>query len=172
MRPNWRTSASSREEFGREIEATVASKEGTINELQQRVEALTSELGQSTTELNTLRDSQAEVASARRRMRERMLSNEIQRLKEEEERYKETARVPPERSTGSGRDCCQRTARLRERACQAWGGRQAPAAASVRSTTSSRRSRPPWKAQAESARLSLAQSEQSWEERKQHLERD
>lgn len=153
-----------------EMDAAIASKESGINELQQRVEALTTELGSSNSELNALRDSQADV-SRKFEEKERMLLSDISRLKTEESRYKETARfhqqdlrAQAEIATKAQQDYEQELVRHAEAAKLL---QQIRAEHNILKTDAAA-----FKAEADSARLSLAQSEQSWEERRQHFEQE
>ncbi|KAK4237252.1 nucleo protein TPR [Achaetomium macrosporum] len=160
----------SHNQYREEMDAALEAKTGSVNELQQRVEALTAELSASNHELNMLRDSQSDLA---RKFDEkgRMLQAEIARLKDEEERYKETARfhqqdlrAQAEIATKAQQDYEQELVRHAEAAKLL---QQLRAEHNELKTQSAA-----WRAEAESARLTLAQSEQSWEERRQQLEQE
>lgn len=160
----------SHKQYSDEMDAALNAKDATINELQKRVEALTTELGNSTNELNMLRDSQSDVAR-RFEEKERMLNGEIARLKDEEERYKETARfhqqdlrAQAEIATRAQQDYEQELVKHAEAAkllqhLRTEHNDLKTEAAKLR-------------AEADSARISLAQSERSWEERRQQLEQE
>ncbi|CCC06617.1 hypothetical protein SMACR_00642 [Sordaria macrospora] len=158
------------EQYRQQMDADLAAKDSRINELQQRVEGLTVELGNSNSELNTLRDSQADFAR-KFEDKERMLNSEIARLKDEEERYKEAfkfhqqdLRAQAEIATKAQQDYEQELVRHAE---------AAKLLQQLREEHNQLRSHSAqWRAEAESAKLSLAQSEQSWEERKQQLEQE
>lgn len=158
------------EQYRQQMDADLAAKDSKINELQQRVEGLTVELGNSNSELNTLRDSQADFAR-KFEDKERMLNSEIARLKDEEERYKEAfkfhqqdLRAQAEIATKAQQDYEQELVRHAE---------AAKLLQQLREEHNQLRSHSAqWRAEAESAKLSLAQSEQSWEERRQQLEQE
>ena len=160
----------SQEQYRTEMDEALASKDGSIKSLDNRVEALTSELATSTTELNKLRDAQAEVAQ-KFDERERMLNEEIARSKEQEEHYKNISKVHLQDMKDQ--------AEIASRA-QAAHDQELLKHAEARKLLQSLRTEhnelktqsQGWKAEAESAKLSLAQSEQSWEERRQRLEQE
>lgn len=158
------------EEYRQEMDATITAKDNAVNELQQRIEALSAELSNSNNELNLLRDSQADVAR-KFEEKERMLASEISRLKDEEDRYKETAkfhqqdlRAQAEIATKAQQDYEQELVKHAEAAKLLQEIRAKHNELKTESAA--------WKAEAESAKLSLAQSEQSWEERRQQLEQE
>ncbi|KAL0469820.1 hypothetical protein QR685DRAFT_301973 [Neurospora intermedia] len=158
------------EQYRQQMDADLAAKESKINELQQRVEGLTVELGNSNSELNMLRDSQADVAR-KFEDKERMLNSEIARLKDEEERYKETfkfhqqdLRAQAEIATKAQQDYEQELVKHAEAAKSLQQLREEHNQLKTYSAQ--------WRAEAESAKLSLTQSEQSWEERRQQLEQE
>ncbi|KAK0743388.1 hypothetical protein B0T18DRAFT_183431 [Schizothecium vesticola] len=158
------------EQYRHEMDAALDDKTSTITELQQRAEGLSAELSNSNNELNLLRDSQADI-SRKFEEKERMLSSEITRLKEEEERYKETAkfhqqdlRAQAEIATRAQQDYEEELVKHAEAAKHLHQIRAEHNELKTKAAS--------WKAEAESARLSLAQSEQSWEERRQQLEQE
>ncbi|KAK3945526.1 nucleo protein TPR [Diplogelasinospora grovesii] len=158
------------EQYRQEMDAAIAGKDSMINELQQRVEALTTELGSTTNELNMLRDSQADV-SRKFEEKERMLNAEITRLKDDEERYKETARfhqqdlrAQAEIAAKAQQDYEQELVKHAEAAKLLHQIRAEHNDLKTQSAS--------WRAEAESARVSLAQSEQSWEERRRQFEQE
>lgn len=160
----------SQEQYRQQMDAALDDKTSTITELQQRAEGLSAELSNSNNELNLLRDSQADI-SRKFEEKERMLSGEIARLKEEEERFKETAkfhqqdlRAQAEIATRAQQDYEEELVKHAEAAKHL---QQIRAEHNELKTQAAS-----WKAEAESARLSLAQSEQSWEERRQQLEQE
>jgi nucleoprotein TPR len=158
------------EQYREEMDAALVSKDGTISELQQRIEALTTELASSTSELNRLRDSQAETAR-KAEEKERILNEEIARLKDEEDRHKEAARNHLQDLRDQAEIAAQaqqahdeelvKHAKARE-ALQAL--RAEYNAVKTQATT--------WRIEAESAKQALAQSERSWDERRQMLEQE
>ncbi|KAK3692351.1 hypothetical protein B0T22DRAFT_475284 [Podospora appendiculata] len=160
----------SQETYRVEMDKSLAAKDNTIDELQQRIEALSTELSNTNSELNMLRDSQADVAR-RFEEKERILLSDIARLKDEEERYKESAkfhqedlRAQADIASKAQQDYEQELVRHAKAAEQLQELRAEYNHLKTQSAS--------WKAEAESARLSLAQSEQSWEERRQQLEQE
>lgn len=160
----------SHDQYREEMDASLATKTNAANELQQRVEALTMELSNSNNELNMIRDSQGDVVR-KYEEKERMLNSDITRLKDEEERYKETARfhqqdlrAQAEIATKAQQDYEQELVKHAE---------AAKLLQQIRAEHNELRTQSAaWRAEAESAKLSLAQSEQSWEERRQQLEQE
>ncbi|KAK3998370.1 nucleo protein TPR [Cladorrhinum sp. PSN332] len=158
------------EQYHVEMEKALLEKDGNITELEQRVEALTTELGTSNHELNMLRDSQADIAR-KSEEKERILNTEIARLKEEEQKYKEIARyhqqdlrAQAEIATKAQQEYEQELVKHAE---------AAKALQEIRIQFNNLKTKSAeWRAEAESARLSLQQSEQSWEERKAQLEQE
>ncbi|KAK4200814.1 putative nucleo protein TPR [Triangularia verruculosa] len=158
------------EQFGAELEKDSAAKASTISELEQRVEALTLELGASNNELNMLRDSQADIAR-KSEEKERILSSEIARLKSEEEKYREIAkyhqqdlRTQQEITVKAQQEYEYELVKHAE---------AAKALQEIRTQFNELKIESgKWKAEAESAKLALRQSEQSWEERKVQLEQE
>lgn len=158
------------EQYRQQMDADLAAKDSRINELQQRVEGLTAELGNSNSELNMLRDSQADVAR-KFEDKERMLNSEISRLKDEEERYKEAfkfhqqdLRAQAQIATKAQQDYEQELVKHAEAAKLLQQLREEHNQLKTYSAQ--------WRAEAESAKLSLTQSEQSWDERRQQLEQE
>ncbi|KAL7622484.1 Protein mlp1 [Parahypoxylon ruwenzoriense] len=161
---------STQEQYQQEIDAAISAKDSTIKELEQRVEDLSSELARSNSELSSLRDSQAEVA---RRFEDEkaILDEEIKRLKEEEERY--TA------SSQFHQQDLRAQAEIAANAQQAYEsevmkhGETAKSLSSLRGEYNQlKTSAATWKADAESAKVTLLQSESSWDERRQRFERE
>ena len=158
------------EQFRTDMDEAVAGKDRQINELQERVDALSTELGNSNSELNLLRDSQNDIAR-KYEEKERMLNSDIARLKDEEERYLETARfhqqdlrAQAEIATKAQQDYEQELVRHAEAAKHLQQIRIEHNELKTQAAS--------WKAEADSARMSLAQGEQSWEERRQQLEQE
>ncbi|KAK4643541.1 Protein mlp1 [Podospora bellae-mahoneyi] len=158
------------QEFTAEWEKDANAKVSTITELEQRVEALTLELGASNNELNKLRDSQADVAR-KSEEKERILNSEIARLKSEEEKYREIAkyhqqdlRTQQEITVKAQQEYEYELVKHAEAAKALQDIRTKFNELKIESGK--------WKAEAESAKLALRQSEQSWEERKVQLEQE
>ncbi|KAI5866033.1 hypothetical protein GGS23DRAFT_555135 [Durotheca rogersii] len=161
---------STQEQYQQEMDAAISSKDATIKELEQRVEDLSSELARSNGELSNLRDSQAEVA--RRFQDEKaILEDELKRLKEDEERY--TA------SSQFHQQDLRAQAEIAGNAQQAYEnevmkhGETAKSLSTLRAEYNQlKTSAATWKADAESAKATLLQSEGSWDERRQRFERE
>ena len=156
------------QKYMEDMNGEIAAKDATIAELQRQVEALTAELGNSNTELNMLRDTQADIAR-KFEDKERMLTGEIARLKDDGERYLEVAkfhqqdlRAQAEIASKAQQDYEQELVKHAEAAKLLQQLRTEHNELKTRSAA--------WRAEAESARVSLAQAEQSWEERRQQLE--
>lgn len=160
----------SQEQYREEMDAAIASKDNNIKGLEQRVEALTTELASTTSELNGLRDAQAEVAQ-KAEERERMLNEEIGRLKEDEERHKEAAKIHLQDLRDQAEIAAQAQQAHDQELLKHAEARKLLQALRVQHNELKTQSQG-WRAEAESAKLSLAQSEQSWEERRQQLEQE
>ncbi|KAK4219839.1 nucleo protein TPR [Rhypophila decipiens] len=170
MEDDLNTLHETQEQFRNNMDEVIAGKEREITELNQRVEGLTNELKTSNTELNELRDSQNDIIR-RHDEREQSLKNDIARLKDEEQRYKEANRLhqqdlraQAEIATKAQQDYEQELVRHAEAAKQLQQIRMEHNELKTQAAA--------WKAEADSARLSLAQGEQSWEERRQQLEQE
>ncbi|ODA80878.1 hypothetical protein RJ55_03838 [Drechmeria coniospora] len=160
----------SRESHQQEMEAIIGEKDAKIKELSQRIEDVSSELSQTNSELSTLRDSQGEVA--RKYEDEKgILDEELNRLKEDSARHVEAARyhqqdlrAQAEIATKAQQDYEQE---LVKHADAARLVQQLRAEHNeLKSQTATLR------AEAESARVTLSQSESSWEDRRLHLEQE
>ncbi|KAK0742318.1 hypothetical protein B0T21DRAFT_328018 [Apiosordaria backusii] len=170
MEDELNTLLETQEQYHAEVEKDVNAKTSTIAELEQRVEALTLELGASNNELNMLRDSQADVAR-KSEEKERILNSEIARLKSEEEKYREIAkyhqqdlRTQQEITVKAQQEYEYELVKHAE---------AAKALQEIRTQFNELKIESgKWKAEAESAKLALRQSEQSWEERKVQLEQE
>lgn len=160
----------SQEHAREEMDRIINEKEARVAELEKRVEEMSSELATSNSELSTLRDSQGEVA---RRVEDekRILEEEVKRLKDDVERHADTARfhqqdlrAQAEIAAKAHHDYEQELVKHAEAAKQVQSLRtdynQLKDEASAH------------KSAAESAKVALAQSESSWEERSQHLEKE
>jgi nucleoprotein TPR len=160
----------SQEQYRDEMDALLSTKDNTINELNQRVEALTTELANSTSELNRLRDSQAETAR-KAEEKERILNEEVSRLKEEEEQYKEAARDHMQDLRAQAEIAAQAQQACDEELVKHAKAREELHALRAEYNTLKTQATT-WKVDAESAKHALAQSEGSWDERRQHLEQE
>ncbi|KAK7743720.1 Protein mlp1 [Diatrype stigma] len=158
------------EQYTQDTESRLAAKDATIKELEQRVEDLSSELTRSNNELSTLRDSQADVARHHEEEKA-MLDGEIKRLKDEEEKYlassqfhQQDLRAQAEIATNAQQAYEAEVMKHGETAKTLYALRAEynqlkTAAASAR-------------AEAESAKVTLLQSEGSWDERRQKFEQE
>ncbi|KJR85280.1 nucleoprotein TPR [Sporothrix schenckii 1099-18] len=158
------------DQYRQEMDGALEAKEARIKELEQRVEALSAELATSTNELNGLRDSQADLT---RKLddEKRILESEIARLKDSEDRYKDEKkyhqsdlRAQAEIATRAQKDYEQELVKHAEAAKQLQVLRSEHN--HLRTEAAS------WRAEADSAKLALAQSESSWEERRQQFEQE
>ncbi|KAJ0344664.1 hypothetical protein KNSL1_009161 [Colletotrichum chrysophilum] len=160
----------SHDQFREEMESTLSGKDAKIKELEQRVEDLSSELANSNKELSHLRDSQAEVAR-KYEDEKTILDDEIKRLKEESERHSEAAkfhqqdlRAQSEITAKAQQDYEQELVKHAE---------AAKLVQQLRTEYNELKSQTATlKAEAESAKVALTQSEGSWEERRQRLEQE
>ncbi|KAK2769965.1 filament-forming protein [Colletotrichum kahawae] len=160
----------SHDQFREEMESTLSGKDVKIKELEQRVEDLSSELANSNKELSHLRDSQAEVAR-KYEDEKAILDDEIKRLKEESERHSEAAkfhqqdlRAQSEITAKAQQDYEQELVKHAE---------AAKLVQQLRTEYNELKSQTATlKAEAESAKVTLTQSEGSWEERRQRLEQE
>jgi nucleoprotein TPR len=160
----------SQEQYHEEMDAAIATKDNAIKGLEQRMEAISTELANSTSELNSLRDAQAEIAQ-KSEEKERMLRDEISRLKEQEERDKEAAKAHLQDLRGQAEIAAQA-----QQAHDLELLKHAEATKLLQTLRAElndlKTQSASWRAEAESAKLSLTQSEQSWEERRQQLEQE
>ena len=161
---------SSQGEYQQQMEAMVEEKNNKIKELEQRIEDMSSELSRSNTELSTMRDSQGEIA--RRYQDEKtILEEEVNRLKEDSARHVEAARFH-QQDLRAQADVAAKAQQNYEQELV----KHAEAAKllqdlrneynEVKSEATTLRS------EAESARVTLTQSEGSWAEQRQRLEQE
>lgn len=158
------------EEYQQEMDKIIGEKDAKIRELLQRVDDLSSELSTTNTELNTLRNEQAETA--RHTAEEKaVLEAEITRLKDEVERHTTTAqfhqqdlRAQAEIATKAQQDYENE---LVKHADAARLLQELRASYNVLKSESAG-----LKAEAESAKVTLSQSEGSWEERRSQFEKE
>ena len=161
---------SSQEQYQQEMEALVEEKNAKVKELEQRMEDMSSELSRSNTELSTLRDSQGEI-SRRFQDEKAILEEELSRLKEDSARHVEAARfhqqdlrAQADIATKAQQDYEQELVKHAEAAKLVQQLRNEHN--TLKSETASLR------AEAESARVTLAQSETSWDDQRQRLEQE
>ncbi|RFU81256.1 tetratricopeptide, mlp1 mlp2 [Trichoderma arundinaceum] len=160
----------SQDQYRQEIELLLQEKDGKIKDLSQQIEDLSAELSRSNTELSTLRDSQGEVAR-KYEDEKTILEEEIKRLKEESSRHIEAARYHQQDLRAQ--------AEIASKAQQDYEKelvKHAEAAKLVQELRNEyneyKRESASLRAEAESAKVTLAQSESSWEDRRQQLEQE
>ncbi|KAF2965088.1 hypothetical protein GQX73_g8492 [Xylaria multiplex] len=161
---------SAQEQYTQEMDNTLSAKEATIKELEQRVEDLSSELSRSNSELSALRDSQADLT---RRFEEEkaILEEEVKRLKGDEEHYLSSSQFHQQDLRAQAEIAASAQGAYENEVMK--HGETAKALSSVRNEynqlkTSVAKS----KAEAESAKATLMQSESSWDERRQRFEQE
>ncbi|KAK8085096.1 Protein MLP1-like protein [Apiospora hydei] len=165
-----RTITSSQDEYAANMDAQLAAKDGSIKELQQRVEEISAELARSNNELSTLRDSQNEVAQ-RFQDEKAILDEEIKRLKDQEVNYSETARYHQED--------LRTQAEIASNAQHAYENEVTKHGETAKSLSTTREQYNQLKTEvatlrveAESARATLLQNESSWEDRRKRMEQE
>lgn len=158
------------EQYEAEMTSTIDSKDAVIRELRQRIEDMSTELATSNNQLSSLRDSQADIT--RRYEEEKgILDSEIQRLKDNIEQLSEARAL-------HNQDMRAQT-EIAAKAQQAYEVelvRHAEAAKAVQALRNEhnqlKTDAARWKADAEAAKVMLAQNEHSWEERRQMFEKE
>ncbi|KAH0601873.1 hypothetical protein MHUMG1_00752 [Metarhizium humberi] len=160
----------SQEQYRQEMEAMIEEKDNKIKELSQRIEDMSEELSRSNTELSQLRDSQGDVAR-KYEDEKTILEDELKRLKEESARHAEATRyhqqdlrAQAEIASKAQQDYEKELVKHAEAAKLVQQLRTDYNA--LKSESASLR------AEAESAKVTLAQSESSWEDRRQQLEQE
>ncbi|KAI0907405.1 hypothetical protein F4823DRAFT_630418 [Ustulina deusta] len=145
---------SAQEQYAQEMDNAVSTKEATIKELEQRLEDLSSELSRSNSELSALQEKS-------------ILEEEVKRLKADEEHYISSSQFHQQDLRAQ--------AEIATSAQQAYEnevmkhGETAKALSNVRNEHNQlKTSVAKWKAEAESAKATLMQSESSWDERRQN----
>jgi nucleoprotein TPR len=160
----------SQEEYQKEMDRIIEEKDAKIRELQQRVDDLSTELSTTDTELNNLRNEKAETA--RRTAEDKaVLEAEITRLKDEDERHtlalqfhQQDLRAQAEIATKAQQDYENElvkhadAARLLQELRTSYNVLKSESAG--------------LKAEAESAKVTLSQSQASWEERRSQFEKE
>ncbi|KAK4078374.1 uncharacterized protein Triagg1_3390 [Trichoderma aggressivum f. europaeum] len=160
----------SQDEYRQEMENLIQQKDARIKELGQQIEDLSAELSRSNTELSTIRDSQGEIAR-KYEDEKTILEEEIKRLKEESSRHIEAARYHQQDLRAQ--------AEIASKAQQDYEKelvKHAEAAKLVQELRNEyneyKRESASLRAEAESAKVTLAQSESSWEDRRLQLEQE
>lgn len=160
----------SQDQYRIEMESLIGEKETKVKELGQRVDDMSTELSRSNTELSSLRDSQGEVA--RKYEDEKViLEEEISRLKEDSARHLEAARFH-QQDLRAQADIATRAQQDYEQELV----KHADAAKLVQQLRNEfnelKSESATLRAEAESAKVALAQSESSWEDRRNQLEQE
>ena len=158
------------DQYREEMDAIIEEKDSKIRELQQRAEDISAELTTTNNELTTLRNQQSEKA----RMVEEekaILESEISRLKEEDEKHSTAAQFHQQDLRAQ--------AAIATKAQQDYENelvKHAEAATLVQNLRANynqlKTETATLKAEAESARVTLSQSEASWEERREQFEKE
>jgi nucleoprotein TPR len=158
------------EQYKEEMDRLLEEKDSKVRELQQRVEDLSAELSSTNTELNKLRSQQSEI-SRRAEEDKAALQKEIIRLKDEDERHATAAqfhqqdlRAQAEIAAKAQQDYEHELVKHAEAAkllqtLRAEHNQLKSESASLR-------------AEAESAKVALIQSQSSWEERREQFEKE
>lgn len=161
---------SAQEQYTQEMDSTLSAKETAIKELEQRVEDLSAELTRSNGELSALRDSQADIS---RHFEEEkgILEEEVRRLKENEENHTSSYQFH-QQDLRQQAEIATTTQRAYENEVMKHG-ETAKTLFTIRNDYNElKTSVAKFKAEAESAKATLMQSESSWDERRQKFEQE
>ena len=160
----------SQEQCRQEMDSMIEQKDSKIKELSQRIEDVSEELSRTNTELSQLRDSQGEIAR-RYEDEKSILEDELKRLKEDSARHVEAARYHQQDLRAQ--------AEIASKAQQDYEKelvKHAEAAKLVQQLRTEynelKGESASLRAEAESAKVTLAQNESSWEDRRQQLEQE
>ncbi|KAK5996455.1 Protein MLP1-like protein [Cladobotryum mycophilum] len=160
----------SQDQYRQEIDCLIQEKDTKIRHLGQQIEDVSSELSRSNTELSALRDSQGEIAR-KYEDEKTILEDEVKRLKDESNRHMEAARYHQQDLRAQ--------AEIASKAQQDYEKelvKHAEAAKLVQQLRTEynemKSESASLRADAESAKATLTQSESSWEDRRQHLEQE
>lgn len=156
------------DQYREEMDRVLAEKDAKIRDLEQRIEDTSSELSTTNTELTTLRNQQGEVA--RRAEEEKaVLDAEIIRLRDADERHVTAAqfhqqdlRAQAEIATKAQQDYERELSKHADSAKHLQALRTEFNQVKTEALT--------YKTEAESARVTLSQSQTSWEERRMQFE--
>lgn len=158
------------DQYREEMDSIIEEKDIKIRELQQRIDDISSELTNTNNELTTLRNGQAEVARQAEE-EQAALRTEISRLKDEDERHSTAAqfhqqdlRAQAAIATKAQQDYENELVKHAEAAKLLQTLRGEHNQLKTESAT--------LKAEADSAKLSLTQSQSSWEERRDQFEKE
>lgn len=160
----------SQDQYRIEMESLIEEKEAKAKELGQRVDDMSAELTRSNTELSSLRDSQGEVAR-KYEDEKTILEEEVSRLKEDSARHLEAVRFH-QQDLRAQADIATRAQQDYEQELV----KHADAAKLVQQLRNEynelKSESATLRAEADSAKVTLAQSESSWEDRRLHLEQE
>lgn len=158
------------EEYQQEMDRVFAEKDAKIRDLEQRVEEISSELASTNTELSDLRRAHA-AESDRIVQQKEQLELEMTRIRDEADRYKETADLHKEDLKAQ--------AEIATRAQQNYENELMKHSEAMKNLQREREQHnqlktevSQFKAQAEAARASLAQSDEHWTETRERYERE
>lgn len=161
---------SAQEQYTQEMDNTLSAKETAIKELEQRAEDLSAELTRSNSELSALRDSQADIS---RHFEEEkgILEEEIKRLKENEENHTSSYQFH-QQDLRHQAEIATTTQQAYENEVMKHGETTKTLFAIRNEHNELKTSVAKFKAEAESAKATLMQSESSWDERRQKFEQE
>lgn len=158
------------DQYREEVERIIEEKDAKIRELQQRIDDISTELTNTNNEMTSLRNQQAEVARQADEQKS-VLEAEISRLKDEEERqataaqfHQQDLRAQAAIATKAQQDYEHELVKHAEAAKLLQDLRSDYNQLKTETAT--------LKAEAESARVTLNQSEASWEERRARFEQE
>lgn len=160
----------SQDQYREQMESALTAKDAQIKELEQRIEDVSTELGNSNNELTSLRDSQAEVAR-KYEDEKRIIEEEVSRLKDDAERLNERAKYH-QQDLRAQADIAKKAQQDYEtelvKHAEAAKALQALRAQHNQLKTNSAS----WKAEAESTKHTLEDNKQSFAEREQQLRQE
>jgi nucleoprotein TPR len=158
------------DQYREEMDGIIEEKDSKIRELQQRADDISAELTTTNNELTALRNQQSEVLK-KAEEEKAALQAENQRLKDEDERHATTAQFHQQDLRAQ--------AAIATKAQQDYENelvKHAEAAKLLQNLRSDynqlRTESASLRAEAESARVTLSQSESSWDERREHFEQE
>ncbi|TGJ79498.1 hypothetical protein E0Z10_g9260 [Xylaria hypoxylon] len=157
-------------QYAQEMDNILSTKEAAIKELEQRVEDLSSELSRSNGELSALRDSQADLT---RHFEEEkaILEEDVKRLKGDEEHYLSSSQFHQQDLRAQAEIAASAQEAYENEVMK--HGETAKALSNIRNEYNQLKTTvAKFKAEAESAKATLMQSESSWEERRQRFEQE
>jgi nucleoprotein TPR len=158
------------EQYREEMEGSMAEKDAKIKDLEQRVDEISSELATTNQELSEVRHAQEEGTTAFNQQRE-ILESEISRIKDDCERYQETARMHQEDLKAQAEIATQAQQSYENELVR--HGEATKNLRTVRDEYNTLRSEvADIRAQGEAARTTLAQSEEHWNDTRQRYERE